>query len=453
MKKPLWINLFLILLLFLCCQNLHSQLIGSVYDAGSGEPLANVNIRVQDTRIGTTTNQLGEFSLFIKNYPVIISLSFVGYETKNIRLEMPPLQRIIINLDPKTEVLTGVTIVSERIDTLFSDREYSILDYELLDDGILLLIFRSRITRSELLYTDYDGNEKFKLTILPGKPAGLFKDCLNNIHLLTSSSVYQVFIDNENIRFYDPIDLDIFKSVMMDCMFTIKNRVYFKKSLFYDLVVQFYYVDRKDTTNHFLCEVFDENKIDFLYKNPENFMSSGAGNFGLADLRGLPVDTAILDKIRFDDVDLRFNRMAYYSEIYVPAFRLGDTVCIFNHPNAKIQFFNLSDSLVNEVPINYHTPKNLNTLSTLQNAFFKSTKWEKMILFDEPGKKAFAVYQNINGTKTLKEINLLTGETTIAMTVPFAHVQKMKVYNNYVYFIYKDWGETQKKKLFRQRVD
>ena len=37
--------------------------VGEVYDAGTGEPLSNVNIYLQGTHIGTSTNAEGLFML------------------------------------------------------------------------------------------------------------------------------------------------------------------------------------------------------------------------------------------------------------------------------------------------------------------------------------------------------------------------------------------------------
>jgi len=94
----------------------------------------------------------------------------------------------------------------------------------------------------------------------------------------------------------------------------------------------------------------------------------------------------------------------------------------------------------------------MNSLETLGYAFVKSTKWQEKIYIDEDLKKAYTVFQNISGTKDLKEIDLDAGKLTLKLTIPFPFVQKIKIKNGYVYFIYKGWGETHRKKLFRQEI-
>jgi hypothetical protein len=425
---------------------------GSVSDMQSDEPITDVNIMVRESNLGTTSNRLGEFNLYIKQLPVILEFSHVGYETKKIRLEVPPLFELEIKLEREIKEISGVTITSQKIDTIFKDREYSVMDYALMDEGILLLIYKYKLTRSELLFLDYDGNILAKLNVLPGKPLLLFEGCMGNIHLITKLSAYQIFLSDGRITLLPPVQAEYFKEVMSNCLFSQNEKLFFREVLFYDLVNRYFYIDLADSSKHLFCEVMDEDRINFLFNNPENMISGkGNANLDLNNLKGFPEDAGILAKIRYMDVEKRFNRMVYFPEIYAPLFRFGDTLLLFNHPNDLIQLYGLNNSLITEIPIKYHLTEPINAMSTLLNSFAKSNKWDEKIFVDEPTKNIYTIFLNINGTRDIFEIDLLTGQTEYTLTIPFPYVEKISIKNNSIYFIYRGWGETQKKKLFRQQ--
>src|SRR6185369_5650736 len=56
---------------------------GTVKDA-SGNPLANASVTVQGKRVGTTTNEAGNYSLALPAGKHTISVSFVGTSTQHI---------------------------------------------------------------------------------------------------------------------------------------------------------------------------------------------------------------------------------------------------------------------------------------------------------------------------------------------------------------------------------
>jgi len=453
LKNFIFISYLLIVSLIVFSQETFIYVEGYIFDDITGEPLENVNISLKDSKLGTITDGFGKFKIIIRKLPVTLIISHVSYETKYIVVRIEPLKELDIRLKPRTEELKGVVITSEKIDILYKDDKYSVLDYELPDDGIILLIYKYTLTRAELLFIEFTGKELSGLKILPGKPLKLFKDCLGNIHIITKTKAFQVYSEENRIKLYKGVDLEYFMEIMSYCKFIIGSKMYYKSYGFMDLVANFYYIDTVDKKNFLFRTIADQQKLDFLRYNPENYsLSSGTGGPDLGDLKGLPGDKAILDKIRYMDNEKRFNRMAYFSPVYVPMFKLGDTVCVFNHPESKIELYNVLDSLFKETPISYHETEKKDFVNTLVSAFQRQNKWLKKIYVDPVQKKAYTLFFNNNGTKELKEIDLETGELVSTMRIPFPYLEKISVHNGYVYFIYKGWGEYQKKKLFRQLI-
>ena len=62
---------------------------GRVLDAETKQPLSNVNVFIENTEIGTATNNKGEFELRYTNVQTSDSVVFsiIGYQTRKIRFK------------------------------------------------------------------------------------------------------------------------------------------------------------------------------------------------------------------------------------------------------------------------------------------------------------------------------------------------------------------------------
>lgn len=59
---------------------------GTVTDGTTGEPLPGVNITVQDTQIGTTTDVEGTYEIEVPGPEAVLAFSFVGYQTEEVEV-------------------------------------------------------------------------------------------------------------------------------------------------------------------------------------------------------------------------------------------------------------------------------------------------------------------------------------------------------------------------------
>lgn len=110
MKKILFI--LNTILLSICLYAQETIVIGEVYDAGSGEPLPNVNIYLQGTQTGTTTNAEGLFLLredLDRSRTMVVSA--VGYHTERYKIEPHTQSGIDIALREKVGSIAEVFVV------------------------------------------------------------------------------------------------------------------------------------------------------------------------------------------------------------------------------------------------------------------------------------------------------------------------------------------------------
>ncbi|MFT6959081.1 MAG: iron complex outermembrane receptor protein [Polaribacter sp.] len=100
MMKQKNLNKFLMFtFLFLLPLTMAAQTIrGKVTDA-SGVSLPYMNVLVKGTTNGTTTNDIGEFSITIKSLPTTIVVSAMGFETKTIKVTTAAFVTIVVNED------------------------------------------------------------------------------------------------------------------------------------------------------------------------------------------------------------------------------------------------------------------------------------------------------------------------------------------------------------------
>jgi iron complex outermembrane receptor protein len=106
-----------------------TRISGTVTDAKTLELIPGANVVIQGTQIGTTTDFDGKFELSINRpLPVVVEVTFIGYEKKLVRYERPGHQRI--GLNPDQEILQEVSVVERR---LSEKQKESALTVEALD--------------------------------------------------------------------------------------------------------------------------------------------------------------------------------------------------------------------------------------------------------------------------------------------------------------------------------
>ena len=108
------IRLTLIIILLLVCNFLNAQIqvVSSVWDALTNEPLPYCNITIKDKNEGAITNADGKFILNIKSLSDSIVISYLGY-AKRVMAIKDVMEDAKIYLQPKGIELFAITITAE----------------------------------------------------------------------------------------------------------------------------------------------------------------------------------------------------------------------------------------------------------------------------------------------------------------------------------------------------
>jgi len=104
---------------------------GYVVDATDGEYLVGANVYVFAKSIGTTTNQQGFFSLTLPADSVELAVSYLGYQTRTLNLQLGADRHVTIELQPTDLALEEVEVVGDRRPSVLNQTQMSAIDMPL----------------------------------------------------------------------------------------------------------------------------------------------------------------------------------------------------------------------------------------------------------------------------------------------------------------------------------
>ncbi|MCB0689382.1 MAG: TonB-dependent receptor [Saprospiraceae bacterium] len=105
---------------------------GFVVDQESGESLPGAHILNDQNALGTISDVAGHFQLYLSEGPANIHLSYLGYHTKTLNLDMQNDQEINVSLSPSVDlpqVVVTNQITNSNISDVKQDEENHILPY------------------------------------------------------------------------------------------------------------------------------------------------------------------------------------------------------------------------------------------------------------------------------------------------------------------------------------
>jgi len=141
--------LFFLFLAELCSQDF-GQVVGRVIDANTGEPLVGVNILIQNTFMGTSTDNNGQFVLSdLKPEKYTLVISMIGYRKESIEaIIMEPGKIVKLDIQLKQDVLVTpqvvVTASRKKQDIMESPLSIAVLGPQLIQE-------KGAITLEEIL--------------------------------------------------------------------------------------------------------------------------------------------------------------------------------------------------------------------------------------------------------------------------------------------------------------
>ncbi len=415
-----WLSLLCCFLFFfnntLTAQNESYELFGVVIDKYTQEPLTGANvIQISKDFNGVATDIEGLFSLRIDSFPAKFRIQYLGYEDYVLEIFSGYKDEHIIEMTPSVTTLPSATVTDKVIpDTVFNEG-YSVVDYAFHDNYIFLLGYKNVIEKYTLIALDQNDKIFKTLTLDDRRPVELFKSCSDELFLITEINAHKIELTEYGLRFRDQYKISDFDAYVNPCVVSTKDHVVFNTYYYQGQAMEYNVFNNVGIENkNRIAFIEDGPNIERLFedagvKKPwsgDNWEVNTTGE--IAELRNSPYELEGMMKI-------------FYPKLYAPLFCKGDNFILFDHQNNQIDLLSPQGELLKRVATNYPDNK----------------KWKKKIYFDPKIQKAHTSFHTQWGEE-ICPINLETGEVGEGILLDMAFIEKVKAWNGYLYFIYKD---------------
>lgn len=428
-------RLFLIISLCFGGQFTFAQSIvtGKIINTANNMAVEGVNISVDNSEIGTTTNAEGFFRLSIPLFPVRLRCTHIAYEDYELELNSLHSSPFIIYIVPKTSMLEEVVVTAEQIPIPLSDTEqYSLLDFEIVANHILRLEYHGTFQDRVLSLTDLDGVALANLPLqkMPSIKE-LYKSCIDVIYALSKYEAYPIAITGRQIHIETPIPMDTFQAFIRPCKVRNAAELYF---IYEDLnglrrTISSYNV--QTTEKRQLRQISNKQVIE-NYKRDNQLIQKGQriGNITTNDIgenrriRNLQEESDFLSQV------------FYKPEFPVYLFEKKGRILLFNHPEKKLEI--------------YHQQKLQHTVSL---DYVEDKTWLKALLYDEPKQNIYGLFSTKNGTR-IKSIDVLTGFAVSVgeLEVDNYQIEKAIIHNKQIYYLKSERLNGQNRGLLKLKL-
>ena len=303
----------------------------------NNNPIENVHITEKNSVTGGVTSSSGFCSLKIDNLPTVLEFTHVSYDAVRITLQEANDDTLWVSMIPKSIDLEAVSVYAGRIGA-YRQPDYVIEDFELLGDQILILQRNKQSMMEFRLLLTNDVFDTQIISALPShiEPLHFFKDCLEQCHIVTSDSVYQVVKSDTALFIDNPMEKSRFSTIMSDCLFSLGEQVYFQRIENKGYTYEFYSVNDKTKEVHHLVKSIDTDRYNdlqaslaFTYKHPPLYTP-----FGIA---------------------LYFDKKFMYKPLKQFLIKLDDSIYYFNHQQSLLEVISSDGVRCRSAKIDYHS--------------------------------------------------------------------------------------------------
>lgn len=385
----------------------------------------------------TVSDKDGNFSLVVSSIPAILEVSYVGYKTQAISIGNNDIEKggkiylsIIMELD-SVSLPPALVKPEEKVETVFDPYKAYLFDYTFIDNQLLLLVSESGQRRLQLL-------DEFNNTVLKQNIThAVFefkKDCLGNYHLLGEDSAYQVLWDVDLFVLYAGTLRKTLEEKLKPCLACNDETCILNRYKDHYQTEVFFRNNRSINTIDSIFSVTDKATKKFTETAYEEILIQA----GYDPKRKPDVDLDRLTTSRQLQQEIWFYQKVLCKPIFCRVLPVNKQFYLFDNTNNELVSFDSKGNLGKQIKSNYDTKKKAGL---------------KEIITNETQDKIFAIFIK-GGTVTLDNIDLNTGDNITTYTLSeHRFPEKVKVSDNYAYYLYKDLGFDSKYKLFRQRLD
>ena len=433
MKKVLFIVLFFLSICSLQAQITKYIINGIISDEKTGERVSNAAVQINGLTIGTVTNANGYFRTVIDELPKILYISHIAYEPKLIK-NLTEYKNLKISLSPKIIEIEEVVVSGEKIKNIHVAKELWAFDYEFYENKIILLGFKKTLDDVRLILMRNWGDT---ISSIPfnQKVVRLKTDPIGNIHLETRDSTYQLLYYNNKLELLPPVSNKKFNTAFSTCKAYHNGNLYYQYSHYHNFITDIYYIDlTNNKTQKDLRIIRDTVKIQRFEREFDIFFYANRNLELRMSVTEIEKNLQLLrERQRFDWID----STSRFSSMYVPFFKIGNQFGILNYLESRLEIYSEDHELTGDYPIDFHN----------------DPAWEKDYFIDPVRNKLYNLFRR-NGISSLREIYLDGSGLGPPITIPdFTFIEKIRVRDGVIYFMYRDNVNEGPMMLYRMIID
>ncbi len=351
---------------------------------------------------------------------------------KNYQISVLDTIKLTILMNPmKMRDLKEVVVKAPGVpDTVFQSDRLSVADFEVQNNGnILLLAYPKQLNKgSELLL--FDGKNILTSFQVNDRAQYLLRDYLGNSHVVCDENTFGIYYNGKDIQIAQ-IPKDYFFKYLAPIVDTTVSKLYFSNYNKDFPAFNYFAMDKTDSTYKAILHIEDDFMME-LYRSEYKWMDVRTKLWA----KNKEIETGI-DKEIWVGANY-FTQSIYYKEVYAPMFQRNDSVFVFNYPKDKLEIFDKNGNKLDSIAIFHHYHA-------------KQTGWKRQLIQDHGTGAIYAVFER-TGNTFLGLVDVKTGHIEEKVKLNFRYVDKIRVHNNFVYYVYRPFESIQKKFLYKERL-
>ncbi len=315
-----------------------------------------------------------------------------------------------------------------RPDTVFQSKRISVLDFEFLPNGNMMLLAYPKNPRKQTELLVYDGFEVNGEIPLQEKGLELVRDFRGNPHVVTERSVYGFQQKEQQIQIAS-LSKEYFMTYVAPIVDTTVSKYFFSNFNPVYPAFEYFTFDLLDSSYRKIAKIEDELMME-LYRSEYKWVDVRTKLWA----REKELETGI-DKEIWVGANY-FTQSIYYKELYAPMFERNDSVFVFDHYKNWMFRYSKHGDLLDSLPIYYHLQP-------------KQTGWKKQLIQDQTTGQIYIVFEKA-GWMHLRRFDAASGKLEESVPLFFRYPENVQVRSNTIYYTYRPFETAQKKFLYKE---
>ena len=421
---------------------------GRIIDKEIGKPIPQANVINKAGNKIAETDKNGWFQIELTDKKSTLRFSHVSFRDTTLNLQKSNWLADTIFVEVRLEydliqINTALVESDPLPEVIFSNDTLHVGDFVFVNDEILLLTYgkedrwkrqeHSKLTpfsQCSLVLQDSSGNE-VAVQELNGEFLSLEKTYNDKVLIHSLKKHYLIDDLHSNFQIAE-VDDQTYLKAFVPVLDSLKQFILLSDYSPDFPSFSYYAYHPADSTYAEIRKIEDELQMQLLRSEYKYLPTRGKLDAFRMELK------SGIDKEIIAAWMTGFSESLYAESLYAPCIVVNDTLCIFNHYNDHLFKHTNAEFTSDSTSFNYH--------KTSTNG-----KWKKDLLHDQIQEKIFVQYDK-HGYTYLCELNLLDGSVGEAFRLKYRYPEKVKVFNNRVYYLYRPYGSSQKHYLYRERL-